>query len=140
MTYKKACVNRYHAQDTSTNKDNPNKNPCGLAVCKALRVADKVKYLHTVADILRCIRKLWRCQARNSKVKGLRTVEDMREKLAEIADKEGATARKVIGFLIFVENHVLLTNEWGQTAIDTAPLTVDYRQVKMVYIVYKDRV
>lgn len=118
---------RQYLRDRSNNDANPNKNICALRVAEMLRCDGLVRYLHTIDDLVRAARKIWKVVSRASGLKG-KSVGRIRSKLQDIAAKEG-----FICFIVRVEGHVILVDSRGNTAVDTAPRKVDRRKVTHVY-------
>ena len=52
-----ARVNRNVYKSRSNNHTNPNKNVCALKVAHALGADENVRYLHTIQDLVRAVRK-----------------------------------------------------------------------------------
>jgi hypothetical protein len=127
----------YHRK-TSNNKQNPNKNICAKEAVQAFLgkelTEQKVRYLHNRSDCVRAVRKYYTVRSKGSKVKG-KTIGAARTKLAEIASKE---PYKVFGFLVFIDQHVLVLDGFGQTLIDTDARKRDRRKIEDCYIVYRD--
>ena len=88
-----------------------------------LRCDDLVRYLHTIDDLVRAARKVWKVVSRASGLKG-KSVGKIRSKLRDIAAKEG-----FICFILRVDGHVILVDAKGRTCVDTAPRKVDRRKV-----------
>ena len=118
---------RQYLRDSSNNESNPNKNICALRVAEMLRCDDLVLYLHTIDDLVRAARKVWKVVSRASGLKG-KSVGKIRSKLQDIAAKEG-----FICFILRVDGHVILVDAKGRTCVDTAPRKVDRRKVTHVY-------
>ncbi|HEY5657003.1 MAG TPA: hypothetical protein VIY27_04365 [Myxococcota bacterium] len=117
----------------SNNASNPNRNLCALAVCEAFGTATSTRYLHTMGDIVRCIRTRYTVRSRRSSVRG-RTVGAIRGQLARVAaDAPG----RVVGFVVGVPGHVLVMASDGRTLIDTSPKQRDRRRVTHLYVVYR---
>lgn len=115
----------------SNNPINPNKNLCALAVAKALKVDDNVRYLHTIEDIVRATKTRFKVRSKNT-LAGL-TVSDIRAKLAElINESEDIT----IGYIVRVDDHALLLGADGNTLVDTDPKLVDNRTITHIFAVY----
>jgi hypothetical protein len=113
----------------SNNPDDPNRNWCGLMVAEALGVERKVKYLHTVNDLVRATRAGgYTARSRRSAVRG-DTVGSVR---AQLADKVGATF-----YIVHVDGHVLLLGASGHTLIDSDPRKNDRRKIRSLYGVWK---
>jgi len=50
-------MTRKARREASNNVSNPNKNVCGTAVAKALGCETETRYLHTISDLVYCLRK-----------------------------------------------------------------------------------
>ena len=122
---------RQHFKATSNNATNPNQNVCGQAVCRALGVADAVRYIHTMDDILRAARLAWSARSRMSKLGKRRSVGAARALCAKVAREEGARA-----FIASIKGHVLLLDHNGETLIDTAPRSRDRRQLDGLWAIF----
>ena len=112
----------------SNNLENRNKNICALEICKILEVDDKVRYLHTIEDVVYALRKKYVVRSRNSKL-GHGTVEECRGKVRRLGDA-GV-------YVIWVKDHVFLMFGDGRTAYDTDPREIDDRRVLGVYGIWK---
>tara|TARA_B100001059_G_C17639810_1_gene478769 strand:- start:308 stop:772 length:465 start_codon:yes stop_codon:yes gene_type:complete len=117
----------------SNNQQNPNKNICALRVAQALDVDDKVRYIHTITDLVRASRFRWQVRSRNSKLikKGKTTVSQLKKKLLKHIDKE----KNILALIVHVEGHVLLLDSDSTVLVDTAPRKRDVRKVFNVYAV-----
>ena len=117
----------------SNNTENPNKNICALMVAKALKVDNKVRYIHTITDLVRASRFRWQVRRRNSKLikKGKTTVSQLKKNLEKHIKKE----TNIMGLIVHVEGHVLLLNRDSSVIVDTAPRKRDVRKVFNVYAV-----
>lgn len=136
---------RLKLKNGSNNPKNPNKNVCGLAVAKALKVDDTVHYLHTMEDIVRATRNKYTVRSRSSKFRG-RSVGGSRERFSNEADrtrdKEGAA---VYGFILRVKSpkgsshsgHAIFVDAYGDTCVDTAVRKRDRRKITHAYVVYR---
>ena len=120
------ATHRPTARGRSNNPSNTNKNICALAVAKTLGVADKVRYLHVIDDVLRAARHRFSVRSRKSALKG-RTVGAIRKRCAD----QGAC-----GFIVYVPGHVLLLDAWGNTWVDTDPRKNDRRPVLGVWALF----
>ena len=126
------AVDRNGARRHSNNPDNPNQNMCALRVAQALGVADNVRYLHVRKDCVRAARTAYTVRSRFSQVKG-KSVGGARAKLSQITQKDGLNP---VGYLVFVDRHVMLLDKDGQTRVDTDPRQRDRRKVRELYVVY----
>tara|TARA_R110000824_G_scaffold101190_2_gene240346 strand:- start:475 stop:996 length:522 start_codon:yes stop_codon:yes gene_type:complete len=146
----------------SNNPDNPNQNKCAQAVAKWLGVADKVRYLHNVDDLVRASRKKFTVRSRLSEAKKLLpkkklTVSQFRKIAKDISDKayggevrkaeyycpdnkkswvqETRTCYEPAAFIIRTPNHAIGITSKGEVVVDTAPRKSDRRLVTHVYMV-----
>jgi len=146
----------------SNNKDNPNQNECAQAVAKWLGVADKVRYLHNIGDLVRASRKKFTVRSRLSEAKKLLpkkklTVSQFRKIAQDISDKAyGGEVRKAeyycptnkrwwieetrtcydpAAFIIRTPDHAIGLDSTGKVVVDTAPRKSDRRTVTHVYMV-----
>jgi len=128
------ALNRQSLKDRSNNKENPNKNWCGLTVANALGVADATRYLHTWDDLARAIRWMWSFRSVKSAVGYKRgdTVGKLRAKLA----KNYGSDPKLYLYVAMTDEHVIVLGPKGETVIDTAPVKRDVRKVWKIYGVY----
>ena len=124
-------MTRVQHRETSNNKDNGNRNICALAVANALGVGDSIRYLHTIADIIKAARTRYTVRSRYSHVKGL-SVGGAREKLCKLSED----VRGCKGFIVRVDGHALLLSAAGKTVTDTAERKRDRRKMSHCYIVY----
>lgn len=111
---------------SSNNPVNPNQNVCALMVARSLRVENEVRYLHTLDDLHRAARTRFSVRSVKSAVK---------------ADTVGAARRNMpqigaLGFIVYVEGHVLLLDAQGQTLVDTDPRKRDKRRILKVHGLY----
>ncbi len=114
----------------SNNPANPNKNLCTLAVCKALGVADDVRYLQTYEDVVRATRKGWRVRSRKSQLRRRASVGQARATARRLTETEPGAVR---GYIVVVPGHVILLDANGQTTVDTANRKRDHRRVVHFY-------
>jgi len=122
-----ARTKRERSRSQSNNRENPNKNLCVLAVAKALGVADKVHYLHTIDDLTRALRTRFSVRSRKSSLPKNATVGKARLKAPEFGAKY---------YVALVPGHVILLGRDGKTLIDTDPRKVDRRKVLRFYGVF----
>jgi hypothetical protein len=122
-----ARTKRERSRSQSNNRENPNKNKCALAVAKALGVADRVHYLHTIDDLTRALRTQFSVRSRKSSLPKNATVGKARLKAPEFGAKY---------YVALVPGHVILLGRDGKTLIDTAPRKVDRRKVLKFYGVF----
>lgn len=117
-------VTRQDRRKASNNRENPNKNTCGLRIAQALGVEDEIRYLHTMTDLRRAASKRFSVRSRATALgmkKGKRTtVGSMRKHCVS----QGAW-----GFLVWVNGHVLLLAADGHTLIDSDSRKRDNRRV-----------
>ena len=120
-------VDRIHCCQDSNNPDNPNKNLCVLEVAQFLGVDNEAKYLHYPMDIVLAARKSGKLITSHLtyKVGRFNTVGGIRKKLSEIAEKQ----KNSIGFLLYLEEHVILLDSNGKTIVDTDPRIKDRRAI-----------
>ena len=134
-------LNRQSLKDRSNNKENPNKNWCGLTVAKALGVADATLYLHTWSDLARAIRTCWsfRSVKTTFKVKPYQTtVGAVRVRINRKYNMgiNRPLTTDPTAYVVMVERHVLLLDMEGNTIIDTDPRKRDARKIHKIYGVY----
>ena len=119
---------RQASRNRSNNPDNPNKNICVLRVARMLSVDQEVRYLHTIEDLKRAARSRF----------SIRSVKSMAK-----ADTVGAARQNLngqngaIGYIVWVQGHVLLLNKDGKTIVDTAPRKKDRRKIRGIYGIYR---
>ena len=146
----------------SNNPDNPNQNMCAQAVAKWLGVAEKVRYLHNVDDLVRAARTKFTVRSRLSEAKKLLpkkklTVSQFRKIAQDISDKAyGGEVRKAeyycpdnhknwiqetrtcydpAAFILRTPNHAIGLDSTGKVVVDTNPRKSDRRTVTHVYMV-----
>jgi hypothetical protein len=130
-------TDRKVARSKSNNPHNPNQNICVQEVAKFFGVADEVRYLHKMEDLVRAIRIKYTVRSRESQVRG-KTVGKMREKLPKLAQEVNA-----IAFIARVAHkngsngHVIALDATGKTFVDTDPRKRDKRLVTHLYVIYK---
>ena len=133
-------LNRQSLKDRSNNKDNPNKNWCGLTVANALGVADATRYLHTWSDLARAIRTCWsfRSVKTTLKVKPYQTtVGAVRVRIRRIhISKSSDLVTDPRAYVVMVDHHVLMLDATGRTIVDTSPRERDARKIHKIYGVY----
>lgn len=119
---------RQTQKDESNNNANPNQNVCALAVARALKVQDSVRYLHNMRDIVRAARTRFLIRSRMTDAKAKnKSVGAIRANLAAIG---------ALGYIVRVDGHVLLLDAQGQTLVDTDSRKRDRRKVTHVYGIY----
>jgi len=123
-------VKRTFYKKNSNNQQNVNKNVCSLAVAKALKVDEEVRYLHTIHDLIRAARKKWIIRSRKSSFKA-NTVGSLRKEINKKGD--------AMAYIVMVPSHVVLLDSTGKTVIDTAPVSRDRRKILHVYAVYTEQ-
>lgn len=113
----------------SNNPDDPRQNICARQVAVALGVAHLVRYLHTIEDLVRALRRFYTVRSRKSaaRVKPTTTVGQLRSRVAALDARY---------YVVRVPGHVVLLGADGRTLIDTAPRQRDRRLVTHVYGVY----
>lgn len=120
-------TNRKASRGRSNNKSNPNKNICALRVASYFGQADQARYLHTIYDVIRNVRRAHTVRSIRSYVKG-KTAGSIRNQLKDI---KGLTHA-----IIYVSGHVILMDVNGNTIVDTAPRKRDARKIIKIYGVY----
>ena len=131
-------LNRQNLKDRSNNKENPNKNWCGLTVANALGVAHATRYLHTWSDLARAIRTCWsfRSVKTTLKVKPYQTtVGAVRVRIKRKGVNKSSMSDPT-AFVVMVDHHVLMLDQQGNTIIDTDPRERDARKIHKIYGVY----
>ncbi|MES2515928.1 MAG: hypothetical protein V4580_17370 [Bacteroidota bacterium] len=123
---------RYNWINDSNNPDNPNKNLCALAVTKALNVDAKVRYLHTIDDVVRATKTRYKVASKTRELIGA-TVDTIRTKLAQMTQQNELDA---IAYVIHLDEHVILLSADGDTLVDTDPRNKDNRKILDVFLVY----
>jgi hypothetical protein len=113
----------------SNNPRNTNKNVCALEVAKYFNVEDEVRYLHVRTDTKRALMKKYSIRSVKSSMK--KTVGGSRAAMTKYAAE-----RSPMGFVIFVDGHVIAMNRNGSTAVDTDPRKNDRRPIEEAYAVY----
>jgi len=133
-------LNRQSLKDRSNNKENPNKNWCGLTVANALGVADATRYLHTWSDLARAIRTCWSFRSVKTalKVKPYQTtVGAVRVRIRRMyISKSSDLATDPRAYVVMVDHHVLMLDATGRTIVDTDPRERDARKIHKIYGVY----
>jgi hypothetical protein len=131
-------LNRQNLKDRSNNKENPNKNWCGLTVANALGVAHATRYLHTWSDLARAIRTCWsfRSVKTTLKVKPYQTtVGAVRVRIKRKGVNKSSMSDPT-AYVVMVDHHVLMLDQQGNTIIDTDPRERDARKIHKIYGVY----
>tara|TARA_A100001037_G_scaffold270738_1_gene265773 strand:- start:99 stop:494 length:396 start_codon:yes stop_codon:yes gene_type:complete len=123
----RAGARRQSFQKGSNNPDNPNQNICVQAVAFALGVDYRVRYLHTIKDLVRAARLAYTVRSRKSAVGNAKTVGAIRNKVKDL----GASY-----YILRVAGHVLLLGSDGKTLVDTDPRKRDKRKVTHIYGVF----
>jgi hypothetical protein len=96
----------------SSNGVDPRRNSCAVAIADYLGVTDRVRYLHTVADIVRASRTLYQVTwVRHPPFTG-REVASLRQWVRD-TPQDG-----VIGYLVRVRLHALLIGPDGTVLVD----------------------
>jgi len=119
---------RQASRARSNNAENPNKNICAFRVARMLGVDQEVRYLHTIEDLKRAARSRF----------SIRSVKSMAK-----ADTVGAARQNLngqngaIGYIVWVQGHVLLLGSQGETIIDTDPRKKDRRKIRGIYGIYR---
>ena len=107
----------------NSNGADKNKNVCALFAARLFRVHDRVRYLHTIDDLLRAIRKEYTTSTVTRKVRG-KTVGSVRKTLSELS-KQGHGKFWVVR----VKGHVIVLDSKGRTIVDTCPVKRDTREI-----------
>ena len=128
-------VSRAAFKATSNNPTNPNQNMCAYKVAHCLYVHDEVRYLHTWADLMRAVRKLWSMRSVASVVGANKSNKSVGAIRADLL-KHSAKHNDVCSYVVRVDGHVLLIDRDGKTLVDTDPRKKDRRKVLDVYGVY----
>ena len=92
--------------------DNQNKSFCSSAVASYLGTYHLTPYLHTLGDIIISISKKYNLYNLDRNVKGY-TVDNVRRRLRSMS------TNKTKGYLIGVEEHIMLLDTDGNTVVDT---------------------
>lgn len=119
----------------SNNPANLNKNICLLRIAEGFGVADQVRYLHTIDDLVRALRAQknlfgrarYLVRSRKSRLAKGSTVGRARTKCQDI----GAAF-----YVVRVDGHALLLGCDGRTLVDTDPRKRDRRKITHFYGVY----
>lgn len=138
---------RTSAKYGSNNKNNNNQNICLLRIAEQFGVASSKRYLHTLADLVKGVRKYskFTVRSRTSQLKG-KSLHKARAKLKELTEKEYIFGeRKIIGYLVSLApaskkttaGHALFLDADGVTKVDTAP-KFQTSGVRECYIVYRN--
>lgn len=130
-------VNRSKCRKGSNNKVNPNKNVCGLAVCRFYKVDKAVRYIHTVEDITRAFRTRYSVRSRKSFFKSGATVSSVKKNAYDCTKDAVRDGLVPYGYIIIVDGHVLSLDFKGEVTVDTDPRKSDRRKVKRIYLVTK---
>jgi len=134
-------LNRQNLKDRSNNKENPNKNWCGLTVANALGVADATRYLHTWSDLARAIRTCWSFRSVKTKLKVKPYQTTVGAVRVRIRRKFNTGINRPLttdptAYVVMVDHHVLMLDMEGNTIIDTDPRERDARKIHKIYGVY----
>lgn len=127
---------REYAKQNSNNPVNSNKNLCALAVARAFKVHDYVRYLHSSDDIVRALRKCYTVRSRKSKLPKGCTVGQARRHCLGITNELLNCGFRVWGYCVVVDGHVLALDADGNTHTDTAPRKRDRREVIHFHVIY----
>ncbi len=123
----------------SNNPENPNQNVCAQAVADALGVADLVRYLHSISDLVRALRKGdFLVRSRKSDLRGADTIGAVRQRIR--AENEKQESRLDADYYVVRvttgSGHVIILGRDGSTLIDTDPRKRDRRRVTHFYGVW----
>lgn len=126
--YRKALI------EDSNNSENPNKNICTEAICKAFGVHNNVRYLHTIDDCERAFRKDYDIVDVTPRFSG-QVISKIRSCLHHETEEFNA-----LGYMVFVymggpdRGHVILLDKKGKTKIDTMNLHkgFDSRRIEII--------
>ena len=106
------------------------KTVCTSHVLAALGVdASEYHYSGTESQMLTVARKHWSLRSVRSKLAKKTTVGGARKALQAVSEADST----VLGYVVFVQGHVLLLKRNAQTLVDTAPRKRDARQLRTVY-------
>ena len=112
----------------SQGKDYEFKTGCNLAVTGYFNASDKVKYLHTITDVVRAVRKVgYTVRSRKSSIKKNSSIGSVRKQLESLGEGD---------YIIRVPGHAMVLNHKGETIIDTSPRKRDARKITHIYKVY----
>ncbi len=129
-------VTRRKQIHASNNSDDPRKNICGLRVATALGVERRVRYLHTMSDLVRAARAGgFLVRSRRSRLPRAATVGTARAKCEAIGAKYYLARVEYGG-----KGHVILLGRDGRTLIDSDPRERDRRRVTHFYGVWRKAV
>jgi len=117
----------------SSNGVDPRRNSCAVAITNYLGVTNRVRYLHTVADIVRASRTLYHVTwIRNPPFIG-REVATLRQWLQD-------HPQEVAGILVRVAGHALLLGPDGTVLVDLDSREGrDRRKVTHLYRIISDK-
>lgn len=103
------------------------KTACASACIAYFGLLDKMRYLHTINDIVNGLRRNgYSVRSRKSSIKKDSTVGSVRTQLANL--EPGI-------YLVRVPGHAMLMNHNGETIVDTDPRKRDRRRITHIYLV-----
>ena len=114
-------LDREEERKYSSNHQNPNKNTCCLAITDYFETSDLCKYLHTLGDLILSISKKHSVYRLHNLVDNL-IVENARKKLL-------FNNNNVKGYILSLDDHVILLDEIGNTVVDTDKKNYDSRKI-----------
>lgn len=121
---RKWLTEKYNKEQGSEHKS---KTICASAVAGFFNADGNVRYLQTVSDIVRAVRKHgYTVRSRRSSVQA-DSVGGIRKELKKLG--EGY-------YIVRVEGHALLLDHNGQTVVDTCPRKRDRRKITHLYKVF----
>ena len=110
-------LDREEEKKHSNNRYDPNKNICCLSITNYFGTTKLWEYLHNSGDLIISISKKHNVLDKDFLVKNL-IVEDAREILKKNSLKENV---RVKGYLLSLDDHTILLNEFGKTIVDADP-------------------
>jgi hypothetical protein len=113
--------------------ENPNMNACTKAVCDALMVTDKVRYLHTLGDCERALKKKYKLVEHTNEFLN-KTISSIRQDLK--AESAHVRTFAYFVFTYMMENgvevgHVILLDKNGKTLVDSMDMHNGYDKRKV---------
>jgi hypothetical protein len=122
--------------DDSNYAKDPNKNACTKAVCDALMVTDKVRYLHTLGDCERAMKKKYKLINHTREFFG-KTISSSRAELRAESELVKTFAYFIFTYMMedgVEEGHVILLDKFGKTLVDTTNKFTGYDSRRISYI------
>lgn len=117
---------RAHLVRTSNGAD-PRRNTCAVAITDYLGVTARVRYLHTIADVVRASRTLYQ-------VTWVRYPPFAGREVATVQRWLRENPQEVVGYLVRVSGHALLLGPDGTVLVDLDSRTPpDRRKVTHLY-------